>query len=195
MGRECRTELKGFAPRERRKGRAGIRITFYGKRAMFRGPTSKYRQRPAPAAPILATAGPFPARPRQRPAPPPAALATLRPPGCTRGRRHSFRLAHPAPDRPRWAGSPGARFLLATPPWPRGGPPTLCPPCAAGLLEPIPPRRLAPGRRRLRPRASRASGGTKGRSSMSDPSYWTAVAAPGHRSRLAKGALLQRSKR
>ncbi|XP_023481245.1 microtubule-associated serine/threonine-protein kinase 3 isoform X7 [Equus przewalskii] len=29
---------------------------------------------------------------------------------------------------------------------------------------------------------------------MSDPSYWTAVAAPGHRSRLAKGALLQRSK-
>ncbi|XP_058419735.1 microtubule-associated serine/threonine-protein kinase 3 isoform X17 [Diceros bicornis minor] len=30
---------------------------------------------------------------------------------------------------------------------------------------------------------------------MSDPSYWTAVAAPGHRSRLAKGALLQRSKR
>ncbi|XP_056678093.1 microtubule-associated serine/threonine-protein kinase 3 isoform X2 [Monodelphis domestica] len=29
---------------------------------------------------------------------------------------------------------------------------------------------------------------------MSDPSYWTAAPAPGHRSRLAKGALLQRSK-
>ncbi|KAK2499789.1 hypothetical protein MC885_004824, partial [Smutsia gigantea] len=79
-----------------------------------------------------------------------------------------------------------------THPKPRGAPPAaplsraLGAYLAAELRAPPPPaapQRL-PGRGRRR--------GTK--RSMSDPSYWTAVAAPGHRSRLAKGALLQRSK-
>lgn len=153
-------------------------------------------------------------------APPPllAALATPRPsargPGNAQptsqhaGPPASFPRRSPRPARPRpregpapavaWAGFPaalwGARFLLAPYPQPRGAHPL---PRSAGLPGPIRPRRFAPRRRRLRPRASRVSGGGGGtkRSSMSDPSYWTAVAAPGHRSRLAKGALLQRSKR
>lgn len=139
----------------------------------------------------------FPRQAQATPRPPPAALATLRPPGRTRaagGAAAQLPPRSPRPDRPAGRGA-GRALPPRHPPSPRGAPRTRCPPCAAGLLEPAPPRRLAPGRRRPRPRAARALGGTKGRSSMSDPSYWTAVAAPGHRSRLAKGALLQRSKR
>ncbi|XP_032123807.1 microtubule-associated serine/threonine-protein kinase 3 [Sapajus apella] len=172
-------------------------------------PWLKSCQRPAPAARGRSNAPPLP----------PAALATLRlsargpgsaPPTRPLGvRRPRFRVARsasrqaPPPAGPApalaWAEFPsalgGARFLLAAPLTPQpSAPPTL--PGSAGLPGPIPPPRFAPRRRRLRPRAFPASGGgggTKG-SSMSDPSYWTAVAAPGHRSRLAKGALLQRSK-
>nr|XP_045237235.1 microtubule-associated serine/threonine-protein kinase 3 isoform X9 [Macaca fascicularis] len=174
-------------------------------------PGSRLRccQLPAPAA-----RGRSNARPQ-----PPAALATLRLSARGHGSapptrphagpraslpRRSLRLpAGPAPNGPApalaWAefqaALGGARFLLAAPPTPQPcAPPSLS--GSAGLPGPIPPPRFAPRRRRLRPRAFPASGGgggTKG-SSMSDPSYWTAVAAPGHRSRLAKGALLQRSK-
>ncbi|XP_017807790.2 microtubule-associated serine/threonine-protein kinase 3 isoform X14 [Papio anubis] len=174
-------------------------------------PGSRLRccQLPAPAARGRSNAQPQP----------PAALATLRLSARGHGSapptrphagpraslpRRSLRLpAGPAPNGPApalaWAefqaALGGARFLLAAPPTPQPcAPPSLS--GSAGLPGPIPPPRFAPRRRRLRPRAFPASGGgggTKG-SSMSDPSYWTAVAAPGHRSRLAKGALLQRSK-
>lgn len=111
-----------------------------------------------------------PVRPRPREAPPP------RSPGRVPGRVPGRALPPlPLPRAPRRA-----------PPAPLRGAPGANP--AAEARAPPPP---------LRPRASRVSGGGGGtkRSSMSDPSYWTAVAAPGHRSRLAKGALLQRSKR
>ncbi|XP_036884849.1 microtubule-associated serine/threonine-protein kinase 3 isoform X5 [Sturnira hondurensis] len=134
----------------------------------------------------------FHPRPRQHPTPPPAALATLRPLGRTRSCWQRFRFAPPPLTGPAGRGPPARSS--SSPPYPSPAVPPLTPPSATGLPGSIPLRRFALGCCRLRPRASRASGGTKGRSSMSDPSYWTAVAAPGHRSRLAKGALLQRSK-
>uniref|UniRef100_A0A2K6LTN9 non-specific serine/threonine protein kinase n=3 Tax=Rhinopithecus bieti TaxID=61621 RepID=A0A2K6LTN9_RHIBE len=175
-------------------------------------PASRLRccQLPAPAA-----RGRSNARPQ-----PPAALATLRlsahghgsAPPTRRARgspglasRRSLRLSgRPRPPSPapalRLGGVPGlgggALSFSSAPPQPHPVPPPSLSGSAGLLPGPIPPPRFAPRRRRLRPRAFPASGGgggTKG-SSMSDPSYWTAVAAPGHRSRLAKGALLQRSK-
>nr|XP_007993961.2 microtubule-associated serine/threonine-protein kinase 3 isoform X4 [Chlorocebus sabaeus] len=133
----------------------------------------------------------------------PRPLARTRVPGPRfRVARSAFLQAPPPtappPHSPGRSSRPrsGARASFSPPP---ATPQPCAPPSlsgSAGLPGPIPPPRFAPRRRRLRPRAFPASGGgggTKG-SSMSDPSYWTAVAAPGHRSRLAKGALLQRSK-
>lgn len=148
-------------------------------------------QRPAPAARILATS-PFSVRGSGDALPTRLHTGLLASLPCRLPRPLQVRRSRPRP-RAHLGGVQGARFLLAPHPQPRGAPPSL--PRCAGFPGLIPPRRFAPCRRRLLPRASRASGGTKGRSSMSDPSYWTAVAAPGHRSRLAKGALLQRSKR
>lgn len=97
-------------------------------------PSCKYRQRPAPAAPALATAGPCharsPATPRPSARGPRNAPPTRRHAGC----RHSFRLAHPAPDSPAGRG-PRAR-ASSSPPHPSPAAPP----------HPMPaPRSRAPG--------------------------------------------------
>lgn len=110
-----------------------IRFTFYGKGAIFQSPTSEYRQRPAPAALLLATArpsrrGPGNAPPlRQRPSQHPAYTAAR---GAARTASASLT---PPPSGPAGRGA-----LRALPP--------RHPATAPRALLPIPaPRSRAPG--------------------------------------------------
>ncbi|XP_023085382.1 microtubule-associated serine/threonine-protein kinase 3 isoform X3 [Piliocolobus tephrosceles] len=132
----------------------------------------------------------------------PRPLAGTRVPGPRfRVARSAFRQAPPPRPRPRTrlGGVPGRARGRALPSRRPPNPAALCAPLPVRLrgtpgADPTaevcaPPPPAAPPHLPT----SGGGGGTKG-SSMSDPSYWTAVAAPGHRSRLAKGALLQRSK-